>query len=92
MPANKPTPAALSVVEVSRAPASNTKTTAIPLVLPSLQALALAQFVKRMDFETITHFAAVTVVCDDGKSEADLIWLALSQLRSALAEAGVKTR
>jgi hypothetical protein len=66
---------------------NNAKTTVIPLTLPSLQALALAQFVKRVDFETITRFAAVTVVCDDGKSEADLIWLALITLRGALAEA-----
>ena len=63
------------------------KTTAIPLALPTLQALALAHFVKRIDFEMVTHFAAVTAVCDDGKSEADLIWLALTELRSALAEA-----
>jgi hypothetical protein len=66
---------------------SNSKTTAIPLVLPSLQALALAQFVKRVDFETVARFAAVTVACDDGKSEADLIWLALIALRGALTEA-----
>jgi hypothetical protein len=69
---------------------SNAKTTVIPLTLPSLQAMALAQFVKRVDFETITRFAAVTVVCDDGKSEADLIWLALIALRGALAEASAR--
>jgi len=64
------------------------KTTAIPLILPSVQAMALAQFVKRVDFETVARFVTVTVVCD-GKSEADLIWLALIALRRALAEAGV---
>jgi hypothetical protein len=47
-------------------------------------------FVKRVDFETITRFAAVTVVCDDGKSEADLIRLALIALRGALAEASAR--
>ena len=73
-------------------PVRNSKTTAIPLILPSVQALALAQFVKRVDFETVTRFAAVTVVCDDGKSEADLIWLALIALRGALAKADVKPR
>jgi hypothetical protein len=52
--------------------------------------MALAHFVKRVDFETITRFAAVTVVCDDGKSEADLIWLALIALRGALAEASAR--
>jgi hypothetical protein len=69
---------------------STAKTTTIPLVLPSLQAMALAQFVKRVDFDTVTRFAAVTVVCEDGKSEADLIWLALIALRSALAEASAR--
>jgi hypothetical protein len=69
---------------------NNATTTVIPLTLPSLQAMALAQFVKRVDFETITRFAAVTVVCDDGKSEADLIWLALITLRGALAEASAR--
>jgi hypothetical protein len=69
---------------------SNSKTTAIPLALPALQALALAQFVKRVDFETVARFSGVTVVCDDGKSEADLIWLALIALRGALAEASAK--
>jgi hypothetical protein len=69
---------------------STAKTTTIPLVLPSLQAMALAQFVKRVDFETVVRFAAVTVVCEDGKSEADLIWLALIALRSALAEASAR--
>ena len=66
---------------------NNAKTTVIPLTLPSLQAMALAQFVKRVDFETVVRFAAVTVVCEDGKSEADLIWLALIALRGALADA-----
>jgi hypothetical protein len=65
----------------------DTETAAIPLVLPSLQAMALAQFVKRVDFETIVRFAPVTVACDDGKSEADLVWLAVIALRGALAEA-----
>ena len=72
-------------------PVGNSKTTAIPLILPSVQAMALAQFVKRVDFETTARFAAVTVV-SDGKSEADLIWLALIALRRALAKAGVAPR
>jgi hypothetical protein len=53
--------------------------------------MALAHFVKRVDFETVVRFASVTVV-SDGKSEADLIWLALIKLRSALAEAHVGPR
>jgi hypothetical protein len=72
-------------------PVGNSKTTAIPLILPSVQAMALARFVRRVDFETVVRFATVTVVCD-GKSEADLIWLALLALRRAVAEAGVAPR
>ena len=71
---------------MGRVPVSNSKTTEIPLALPSLQAMALAHFVKRVDFEMVARFASVTVV-SDGESEADLIWLALIALRNALAEA-----
>jgi hypothetical protein len=70
----------------------NVKTTAIPLALPHLQAIALAQFVKRVDFETVARFAPITVVCEDGKSEADLVWLALIELRRALAETSATTK
>jgi hypothetical protein len=63
----------------------------IPLFLPRCQAVALAQLTKRIDFETVARFAAASVVCD-GHSEADLIWLALIALRSALSEAGFAVR
>ncbi len=66
---------------------SHANTATIPLALPRLQAMALAQFVKRVDFETITRFAPITAACQDGKSEADLVWLALVALRGALAKA-----
>jgi hypothetical protein len=65
---------------------SNSDTTEITFALPSLQAMALAHFVKRMDFETVAGRSSVTVVAG-GKSEADLIWLALAELRRALIEA-----
>jgi hypothetical protein len=68
----------------------NSKMTTIPLSLPRLQALALAHFVKRMSFDTVACFASVAVVTDEGKSEADLVWLALAALRDALAEADAK--
>jgi hypothetical protein len=48
----------------------------------------LAHFAKRVDFETVARLASVTVVAD-GKSEADLIWLALIELRRALTETTV---
>jgi hypothetical protein len=50
--------------------------------------MALAHFVKRLDFNTVACFASVAVACDDDKAEADLVWLALIELRRALAEAG----
>jgi len=61
--------------------------TTVQLALPFLEALALAHFIKRVDFETVVGFASVAAACDDDKSEADLVWLALIALRSALAEA-----
>jgi hypothetical protein len=51
----------------------------------------MALAVKRVDFEMVARFASVSVV-SDGKSEADLIWLALLALRSALADAEVAPR
>jgi hypothetical protein len=66
-------------------------TIAIPLFLPPVQALALAQFTKRIDFDTVARFAAITVVCN-GQSEADLMWLALIELRTALGAAGFAPR
>jgi hypothetical protein len=76
--------------KLRRIPVSNMKT-AIPLALPSLEAKALAQFVKRLDFETVASMSTVTVV-SDGKSEADLIWFALNALRGALAQVDAKPR
>jgi hypothetical protein len=62
--------------------------TPISLTLPSLEVKALAHFVKRIDFDTVASLSSVTVV-SDGKSEADFVWLALIELRRALAEGGV---
>jgi hypothetical protein len=53
--------------------------------------LALAHFVKRVDFETVARMASISIV-SDGKSEADLIWQALIRLRNALAEADAGQR
>ena len=65
---------------------SNSETTRIVLALPSIEASALAHFVKRVDFEMVARLSSVSVV-SDGKSEADMIWYALVELRRALAEA-----
>jgi len=55
-----------------------------------LFALALDRLGDREPVDEL--LPAVTVACDDGKSEADLIWLAMIALRGALAEADVKPR
>jgi hypothetical protein len=65
---------------------NHSETTKIALALTSLEAKALAHFVKRVDFEMVAGLASVSVV-SYGKSEADLIWYALIELRRALAEA-----
>jgi hypothetical protein len=82
----------VDVVDRLSRPESDAETAAIPLALPPLQAIALAHFIKRMDFETVVRFAPVTVACNDGKSEADLVWLALIEVRRALAEASAMTK
>ena len=65
---------------------NHSETTKIALALTSLEAKALAHFVKRVDFEMVAGLASVSVV-SYGKSEADLIWYALIELRRALTEA-----
>lgn len=70
---------------------SNSETTRIVLALPSIEASALAHFVKRVDFEMVARVSSVSVV-SDGKSEADMIWYALIELRRALAEANAASQ
>ena len=70
---------------------SSSETTRIALTLPSLDAAALAHFVKRVDFEMVARLSSVSVV-SDGKSEADMIWYALIELRRALAEANAASQ
>jgi hypothetical protein len=48
----------------------------ILLTVPSLRAMALTRFVKRVNY-----------VCDDSKSEAGLMWFVLTALRRARGEA-----
>ena len=67
------------------------ETIAIPLFLPSVQAMALAQLTKRISFDVVAGFASVTVV-HNGESEADLMWLALITLRQSLGAAGFAPR
>ncbi len=63
----------------------------IPLCLPRNEAVALAQFVKRIDFDTCARFAALTVTYD-GPAERNVIWSGVLTLQGALASAGYTTR
>jgi hypothetical protein len=63
----------------------------IPLSLPRAEATALAQFTKRLDFDTVAGFASPCAV-HDGRPESDVMWSGVNSLRSALAEAGFGPR
>ncbi len=65
--------------------------TPIPLCLPPAEATALAQFTKRVDFDTVARFAAPCAAYD-ACPEADVMWSGMNLLRSALAEAGFTPR
>jgi len=62
----------------------------ISLRLPDDEALALAQIVKRVDFETCARFGSPTVNYG-GRSEADTIWC-VNSFQRQLAEAGFAPR
>jgi hypothetical protein len=63
----------------------------IPLELPPSESAAFSQFLKRIDYDTVGRFAALTVTYD-GRAEHYVIWCALTTLRSQLAEAGFNPR
>jgi hypothetical protein len=67
------------------------KTIPIPLHLPRDEAQALAQFVKRVDFNTVAAFSAPCVTYD-AMPESDVIWSAIRSVRTALAIAGFAPR
>jgi hypothetical protein len=70
---------------------SKPSTIAIPLHMPADEALALAQFVKRVDYETVNRFANPCATYG-GRSEGDVIWCAVNILQRGLAEAGFAPR
>jgi hypothetical protein len=70
---------------------SKPTTIAIPLNLPRNEASALAQFVKRVDYETCARFASRSATYG-GCSEADTIWRAVNSFQRQLAEAGFAPR
>jgi hypothetical protein len=63
----------------------------IPLTMPFDEAAAMAQFVKRIDYETCNRFASVCYTYG-ARSEGDVMWSAICLLQRQLAEAGFAPR
>jgi hypothetical protein len=64
----------------------------IPIDFPSSdEVAALAQFVKRIDYETVFRFCDKRVFYG-GRPEGDVAWSALSDIRRQLSEAGFSPR
>jgi hypothetical protein len=64
----------------------------ITITLPSSdEAAALAQFLKRIDFETVNRFASPSITYS-GHPEGDVMWSAVCTLQRALGEAGFAPR
>jgi hypothetical protein len=63
----------------------------ISLDMPANELAALAQFVKRVDFNTCKRFASVSTTYDS-RSEDDTMWSAVCLLQRQLADAGYAPR
>jgi hypothetical protein len=66
-------------------------TITIPLELPPDEAAALAQLVKRIDYNDCRKLADKHVRYD-GRCESDVMWSAVCMLQRELAEAGFAPR
>ena len=71
---------------------SKPSTIAIPLHMPADEALALAQLVKRVDYETVNRFASPCATYGAGRSEGDVMWSAVCLLQRQLGDAGFAPR
>jgi hypothetical protein len=67
------------------------ETTTIPLRLPSDEATALAQLVKRTGYDDCVRLSS-RFDRYNGRAECDVMWSAVNLLRTALAEAGFSPR
>jgi hypothetical protein len=71
---------------------SKPSTLTIPIDFPSSdEAVALAQYVKRIGYEDVNRFASPCITYG-GRSEADVMWSAVCTLQCQLAEAGFAPR
>jgi len=70
---------------------ASSDTITIPLILPFDEATALAQFVKRIDYDALGRFTS-TFVFYSGRTEHDTAWSAVCLVQRQLAEAGFNPR
>jgi hypothetical protein len=70
---------------------ADSKTITIPLRLPSSEAMALAQLVKRVSYDDCVRLSS-SFDRYNGRAECDVMWSALNLLRAALAEVGFAPR
>jgi hypothetical protein len=71
---------------------SKPSTLTIPIDFPSSdEAVALAQYVKRIGYEDVNKFASPCITYG-GRSEAAVMWSAVCLLQGQLAEAGFAPR
>ena len=65
----------------------------VALHMPDDEANALAQFVKRVDYDTCNRFASPTTKYGmQSRAEGDVMWSAICMLQRQLAEAGFAPR
>jgi len=67
------------------------ETTTIPLELPRDEARALAQIVKRIDYNMCAKWSSMTRMYGP-RSEHDVMWSAVCMLERQLGEAGFEAR
>jgi hypothetical protein len=59
--------------------------------MPEAELMALAQLVKRIDYDTCNRFASVCYIYG-ARSEADVMWAAICLFQRELARAGFAPR
>jgi hypothetical protein len=67
---------------------AESQNTTIPLELPREEARALAQAVKRIDYNLCAKWSSMTRTYKSNRSEHDVMWSAVCMLERQLNEAG----
>jgi hypothetical protein len=70
---------------------ANSNVIMLALSLLPDEATALAQFVNRIDYDTVGRFTSASAAYGS-RSEHEVAWAALNLLRSAFAQVGIEQR